>query len=161
MPGPILYSTNPLIKLLINQKFRGDKHYVWCGETFDSSKMPAYAVGANVAPSSDPCAIFNRLKQDAERKDRHSPKIAEVKASLSMLATKWLTASEITKEQHEEIIYMVNLEDFGYWKPVLYVIPRAQVAAKLKLVPPAKRASFGDEYIIENLERTEFDIVEF
>ncbi|MFJ2988312.1 hypothetical protein ACIPF8_10625 [Collimonas sp. NPDC087041] len=50
--------------------------------------------------------------------------------------------------------------EFPLWRPLVYVIPRALVEAKLRLVAPASRASIGKEYIIENLGRNEFDIIE-
>ena len=156
----ILYSTNNRMKLLINERFRKDVHYVWCGDCFDSTKVATYSAAALTAPSSDPCAIYRQYQTETQRMDRHSTKIPEQKLSLSTLAVKWRDDGEITDEEAEEIIYMMQNSEAAHWKPLLYVSPRAAVAARLQTVPVAKRASFGIEYILPDLRRNEFDIVE-
>ena len=55
---------------------------------------------------------------------------------------------------------MVDNASFEDWRPLVYVIPRAMVESRLEAVPPKKRASFGPEYIITDLRRHEFDIIE-
>jgi len=160
VPGHLLYSTNPFIKLLIQERFRKDIHFVWCSETFDSTKHPAYSGASLTAPSSDPCAIYRLLAEDCKRADKHSAKIISTRSSLVSLSSKWRQAGEITSEEEEEIVYMANLSDQVLWRPLVYVIPRALVAPRLKLVPPSERASTGVEYTIANLARNEFDIVE-
>ncbi len=56
---------------------------------------------------------------------------------------------------------MVENATNNEWKPLIYLIPRAIIdSSRLKVVPPAKRASFGIEYIIEDLKRDEFDLIE-
>ena len=92
--------------------------------------------------------------------DRHPTKINEQKLSLSSLAVQWREAKEITDEEAQEIIYMLDNSESALWKPLLYVIPKTLVTDRLKLVPVAKRASFGLEYVITDLKRIEFDILE-
>jgi hypothetical protein len=67
---------------------------------------------------------------------------------------------DISKDDKEEIIYRVDTSDFDDWRPLLYIAPRDLVKSRLQIVPPSKRASFGLEYIIPDLKRNEFDIVE-
>jgi hypothetical protein len=55
---------------------------------------------------------------------------------------------------------MVDTAPFELWRPLVYVIPRTGVESRLKLVPMHKRAGFGPEYIIEDLRRSEFDLIE-
>jgi len=55
---------------------------------------------------------------------------------------------------------MVTNATFDDWRPLLYIIPRDLVASRLKVVPIHKRASFGDEFIVEDLKRGEFDVIE-
>jgi hypothetical protein len=161
MAAQILYSTNTRMKLLIAEKYRKDVHYAWCGDCFDSSKVGAYSMQALTAPSSDPCAIYKQLSLDVQRSDKHSSKIKEQKLSLAKLAVDWKTKGEISTEDEEEIIYMMEHSDFSYWKPLLYVISRPSIdPARIKSVPIGSRASFGAEYIISDLQRGEFDIVE-
>lgn len=160
MPPPLLYSTNVFLKLLINERFRGDTHYVWCSEFFDSSSLYRYSVNSQVAPSSNPADIYRDLKLAVQKKDQHCYKINEQKVSLKNLAIAWEASGEITAEDKEEIIYRVDNASFDDWRPLLYVIPRTLVDARLQHVPPNKRASFGPEFIIPDLQRGEFDIIE-
>jgi hypothetical protein len=160
MSSPVLYSTNVFLKFHIQQQYRGDIHYVWCSENFDSRTVAAYSPGALVPPSSNPADIYRSLIDDVKRADRHSAKIAAQRASFEKLAVAWLTAGEITASQKDEIIYMTEHADMNYWRPLLYVIPRMPVEARLRTVPMDKRAGLGPEYIIEDLRRSEFDIIE-
>lgn len=160
MSGPVLYSTNVYLKLVIQAQFQGDLHYVWCSEYFDSRVASPYSLAGRIAPSSDPAAIYRRLKEEVEGADRHSYKIAEQKNSLKARAVEWAGDSKITDDQRDEIIYMVDNAVFQDWRPLIYVVPRAPIESRLQLVPMAKRASFGNEFIIPDLARTEFDIIE-
>lgn len=156
----LLYSTNVFLKLLIQERFRGDIHYVWCSEFFDSKSLPRYSSSSQIAPSSNPADIYLDLKGAVQRKDEHSYKINEQKLSLKNLAIKWEASGEISTDDKEEIIYRVDKASFDDWRPLIYVVPRALVETRMQPVPPTKRASFGPEYIIPDLKRSEFDIIE-
>ena len=158
--GPVLYSTNTFLKFLIQQKFRGDVHHVWCSQHFAVPIGPAYQGSAQVPPSSTPADIYRRLKEDISRGDTHSAKIREQRASFIARAIQWEGAGEITADQKEEIIYYANLQVGQLWRPIVYVIPSGPVISRLQLVPAPSRAGFGDEYIIGDLARAEFDIIE-
>jgi len=158
---PILYSTNTYLKYHIQQRFRNDVHWVWCSEIFDSKTAAALAPNYLVAPSSNPADIYRELKRDIAGRDVHSAKIGSQKASLQALAIQWEAGGEISPENKKEIIFMVTTAAIEYWRPLLYVIPRALVQNRMQLVPIEKRASFGIEYTINDLKRNEFDIVEF
>ena len=160
MPSPILYSTNVYLKWLIQFRFRNNSHFVWCSEYFDSKTQPKYSLGAVAAPSSNPADIYKQLKADIENKDRHSYKIIAQKASLTKLAIDWEQAGHITRSDKDEIVFMVNNASFDDWRPLLYLIPRSLVAKRLRTVPIQQRASYGMEFIIENLQPTEFDVIE-
>lgn len=160
MPGPLLYSTNNKIKLMINERFRKDVHYVWCATCFDASKQGAYSIAAKAAPSSDPYQIYKQLSQDARKGDRHSSKIAEQRLSVTNLAAEWKKKGEISDLEAEEIAYIANESLPSEWAPLLYVIPFHLVQPRVQLVPIGKRASLGLEYIIHDLSRAEFDILE-
>lgn len=160
MPPPLLYSTNVFLKFLIQQKFRNDIHYVWCSDCFDAAASPRYSLTSQVAPSANPAEIYRQLKLDIKNKDRHSYKINAQKASLTSLAIDWEGKGEITSEQKDEIIFMVTNAAFDDWRPLIYIIPRELVAGRLKVVPISKRASFGDEFIVEDLKPNEFDLIE-
>lgn len=160
MAAPILYSTNTYLKLLIQERFRKDSHYVWCSDCFDSSKTAAYGSAALAAPSSDPYKIYHQLKADCSRSDKHSTKISEQKLSLVKLASDWKAAGEITDAEAAEIVYLTEAADYSHWRPLLYVISYERVLSRVQVVPIQNRASLGMEYIIPDLKRHEFDIVE-
>lgn len=160
MAPPLLYSTNVFLKLLIQERYRGDVHYVWCSEHFDSQSLPRYSLSAQVAPSSNPADIYRDLKSAVQRRDQHSYKINEQKLSLKNLALRWETTGEISADDKEEIVYRCDNAGFEDWRPLIYIVPRVAVESRLKLVPPDKRASFGPEFIISDLARNEFDIIE-
>lgn len=157
---PVLYSTNVFLKLLIQEKFRNNYHYVWCSEYFDIRKHPAYVHATQVPPSSSPIDLYNRLKEDVKGSDTGSLKIAQQKVSFRSLATDWESRGEISRENREEIFYMTEHYGFDYWRPLIYVIPTNLVEDRLETVPPEKRAGAGTEYIIPDLRRNEFDIIE-
>jgi hypothetical protein len=160
MPPLLLYSTNVFLKLLIQERFRGDVHYIWCSEYFDSKSLPRYSSSSLIAPSSNPADIYLELRRAVHGKDRHCLKINEQKLSLKSLAITWEASGEISTDNKEEIIYRVDTADFDDWRPLLYIAPRDLVQSRLQVVPPSKRASFGLEYIIPDLKRSEFDIIE-
>jgi hypothetical protein len=97
---------------------------------------------------------------DIEKQDRHSYKINAQKASLTALAIDWEANGAISSNDKDEIVFMVTNATFNDWRPLLYIIPRGAVAARLKTVPIHQRASFGDEFIVEDLRRNEFDVIE-
>ncbi len=55
---------------------------------------------------------------------------------------------------------MVDHALIQQWRPLLYLISRNLVADRLELVPIEKRASVEKEYIIRDLQRSEFEIIE-
>lgn len=157
----VLYSTNPFLKFYVQQKYCGDVHYVWCSEYFDGAALGRYGPGIPAPPSSDPAEIYRALKLDISRRDGHSAKIEQLRAGIVQRAIDWEAAGALTTDQKEEILYFANDNDFSYWRPLLYVIPRLPLAAgRIKLVPPGRRAGMAPEYIIEDLQRVEFDIIE-
>lgn len=161
MNAPVLYSTNTFLKFHIQERFRNNVHWVWCSEKFDARKAAALSPDALVAPSSNPADIYRELRRDVDGRDTHSAKITAQKASLQAMAVKWKAECEISTLEMEEIIYMVTTGPMELWRPLLYVIPLPQPVARLQLVPIEKRASIAKEFIITDLRRSEFDLVEF
>ena len=163
-PAPtslLLYSTNPWLKYYLNEEYRGRRHYVWCSEYFDSEMLGRLDYRTLVPPTSTPRAIFEDLKTAVLRGDQHNARIQGWKASLPALAIEWAAAGEISDDAKEEIVFHANGTNPNVWRPLLYVIPAAPVRDRARLVAPAHRAGIGPEYIIEDLHRSEFDILEF
>jgi hypothetical protein len=76
-----LYSTNPWVKLHVQRHFRGDLHYVWCGEHADSRVAAAGTLAALTPPSSNPAEIYADLRQAVARTDTHNAKVRDVRDS--------------------------------------------------------------------------------
>lgn len=156
----LLYSVNPYLKYFIHQKYRGDVHFVWCSEHFDSRKLGGYSPGSNIGASSNPAVLYERLKQAVESEDEGDLKLSEQKTGLKSLAVDWNNTGKITLDEMEEIIYTIDYAHFKQWRPLLYVIPRALVDSRLIPVSRKNRASLGMEFRIENLRSSEFEVIE-
>lgn len=157
----ILYSTNPWIKYHLQNLFRHGKHYVWCSEYSDSRAAARGSMASLVPPSSNPVEIYQELGNAVVRNDRHHPKIESIKASYLALSVQWVADGSMTTAQRDELAYLLEHAEMKYWRPMLYLIPRAAVAGpRLKLVHPSKRAGLGLEFIIEDLDSTEFEALE-
>jgi hypothetical protein len=156
----VVYSTNPFLKLIIQEKYFNDIHFVWCSEFFDSRDLPRLTSSAIIPPSSNPADIYRELRRDVERSDYHSAKITALKTTLIKLAIDFSDQGIITQDQKEEIAFMVNNASFEFWRPLVYVIPVEPALGRMQLVPINRRAGYGNEYIIPNLKRSEFDIIE-
>jgi hypothetical protein len=160
--GVALYSTNPWVSYMIAERYRGNIHRVWCGEVYDPRKEPSLSLASAVPPSSSPAQIYKRWAEELQTGERHSLERDRVKATLSSLAVRWCTDGSIEEGQRDEILYALEQNDSQLWRPLLYVIPRTpQIAQRLLTVPPAKRAGLAPEYILEDLRREEFDVLEF
>lgn len=161
MTGPLLYSANPMLKLYVQQHYRDDVHYIWCSEVFDPGAAPRFTNASMVAPSSSPKSICNGLLQAVQQRDRHDAKIQEQRAGFVGRATRWEQEGHLTESQRDEILFLANANDFEYWRPLLYLVPRSLVEDRLELVDISKRASAGNEYILSDLKRSEFDVLEW
>lgn len=160
LPGALLYSVNPLMKMLVQERFFGDLHYVWCSESCDSGSADRYTVASLVPPSSNPRDIYGSLRSAVERLDTHNDMIVRVRAFYAAFSSERVKDGKMTDGDRDELVYMITHSELRLWRPVLYVIPRASVDARLQSVAASKRAGHGPEYIIEDLRREEFDRVE-
>jgi hypothetical protein len=160
MGNILLYSTNVLLKLLIQEKYMNDKHYVWCSEDFDSSTLHAYSSAFMVPPSSNPADIFRQLRQDVQKRDTHSAKINQQKVSITDRAIEWEKKGQISTADKDDIVYWVTTAAFDLWRPLIYVIPRPPVKTRLVTVPARLRSGIGIEYTIPDLDRSEFEVIE-
>lgn len=162
MAGVILYSTNPWIAHDFSMKYLAGKYFVWCSEFYDPIGAPPGSTAAAIAPSSSPRGIFESLKQDCEREDRHSLLIKGYRKTFLRLAANWLAETKINNSQHNEIVAIVKAPSWRIWRPVLYVIPRAPIesSGRLITVPHRQRVAYGPELQIKDLTPHEFDLVE-
>lgn len=135
---------------------------MWCSEHYDPTSAPAGSAGAAIAPSSSPKGIYDQLHGDCDREDTHSALIKGYSKTFRRLATQWLSTSEITKDQHDEIVSAITSKSWKIWRPVLFVIPRHPIesSGRLLTVPHKRRAAYGPELQILDLAAAEFDMIE-
>jgi hypothetical protein len=156
----VIYSVNVFLKQYLMERFRGDRHYVWCSDSFDPSANPRFSSRSLVPPSSSPADLYRALAADVKRGDLHSPKINEQRASFMRLAVEWEKDGTIGANDKDEIVYWAEKADMQYWRPLIYVIPTAPILSRIQEVPVGKRAGLGMEYIVPDLRREEFDLLE-
>ena len=149
----VLYSVNTWLAYKIAENYFNNIHYAWCSPVFNAN-------GIN-PPSSDPCEIYNGLLKDISGKDHHSSKIITNKTGLLAAAEKKLMSGVITVEQKNEIFDIINEAQLDDFRPLIYVIPYFKVQPYLKTAALKLKANkFSKEYIVEELGRSDFDVID-
>lgn len=147
-----LYSVNSLLAYKINEEFYGGNHYVWCAPEFNCTENP---------PSSNPKEIMKMIWADVNLHDRHSPKIMQNKLGLLNGVEINYKNNNISEEQREELIKIVNGVDIAYFRPLIYIISYQKVKNKIIKVSATEKAEwFSNEYKIECLKSKEFDMID-
>lgn len=159
-PEPVLlWSASCRLKFDIQERYYGT-HYCWCSPAFEAAALDPFAVGARMPPSSDPVTIYRTLHAAVRGQDRHDPKITGWKSSIRALAVKQAQKGVITNEQAKEISMTVRSATFIDWRPIMYVIPYALVTSRIRRVPFSQAASREPEYVVSDLSRSEFHVIE-
>jgi len=157
----ILYSVNTYLAYMINERYYGRVHYVWCSEVFDARSHNALGRYANIPPTSNPRDIYLNLYEEVKRGDRHSAKIQENRKRILLGAKKKLQAGVISPGQYDEIQQIVGGVELYEFRPVLYLIPYHNVVGMVREATVAERAHLLSlELIIESLDRQLFDPIE-
>jgi hypothetical protein len=150
----LLYSINSWLSYKIAEAYFQDVHYVWCSPFFNATRINP--------PSSNPIDIYNNLRSDVDGKDRHSSKIEQIRAGIIKGANIKKNHGIITEEQEQEIIEIVNAAEIEDFRPLIYIIPTEKVEKIVKQVSVKYKADkFSQEYIIEELHKNMFDIIDF
>jgi hypothetical protein len=162
MPGPLLYSVNPMLKYHFVERYGGGVHWIWCSEAYDGGAAPSLSTISSIAPSSNPKDLYHRLKADARARDRGSAIIEQKRTKLIGTVIRWHNDKQIDDAQKLEALSIIDQIDLYQWRPLLYVIPRAGIdPARIQTVDPKDRASaLGCEYQIHDLRKEEFDAIE-
>ncbi|HZE83884.1 MAG TPA: hypothetical protein VE035_06215 [Puia sp.] len=157
--GLILYSTNTWLAYIISEKFYSGLHYVWCTPHAHTNNQTV--IDTTTPPTSTPIEMFRALNQEVTRGDRHSAKIKENKLGVLRGAAIKRKQSIITEKEEEEIKEIVGNTETRDFRPLFYVIPYGKVEHLLRSVPVADRAHpLSVEYVIEELPRNLFDVIE-
>lgn len=162
MAGTAYYSANPWFATEIAKRYLGGKHFAWVSDFFDTEReAPAGSSGHLIAPSSNPRKIYADLLHECRAQEEHSRIIRDHRKTFERLGKAWLANNTITKPQYDEIVASVRAKSWRIWQPVLYVIPRANIAAARVIeVKRNDRAGYGPERQIVDLQLTEFDVID-
>lgn len=151
----VYYSVNTFLAYEINQRYYNGSHFVWCSPYF-------HAPPDTNPPSSNPRDLFINFRQDVQNGDQHSSLIRQNRVGLLKGCKLHRKKGTIDKNQEKEIIDIINGATLNYFRPLLYVIPAQKVRKIITPAPITKRASvLSFEFIIEQLPKTHFDLVEF
>jgi hypothetical protein len=157
----LLYSVNSKIAYFINETFYA-KHFVWCSPVFDTEKLESLNLFKKIPPSSNPFTIYTRLKQDVSMCDLHSANISKNKAGLKKGAIHYLGAGIIDGIEFAKINSIIDSAPINEFSPLLYVIPRKGIESRIIQVQVDKSANpLSIEYQIVDLNKTEFEVIEF
>lgn len=154
----ILYSTNTWLAFAIAERYYNHLHYVWCSPFF--SPRPDI-VSVAMPPTAIPGEIYESLGREVKAGDRHSAWIEKNKVGILRGASAKKLASVISHQQETDIASIVELSQVSDFRPLLYVMPFAQVRHLVREVPPAERAHpLSIEYRIEVLPTHLFDVIQ-
>lgn len=155
----LLYSVNTKLACLINMRYYGDKHYVWCSPYFDCRKLDL--LRRNNPPSSNPYEIYLNFYNDVKNDDKHSRIIQGNREGIIRGAKIQYDKGVITAKQRDDIIDIATQASTNMFTPLIYIIPTHNVKGIVREVPIDARANFfSKENIIEELPRKYFDIIE-
>lgn len=160
----ILYSCGTQIAYQINKNYYNDTHYVWCTSRFGSPGI-SEAFSLNPA-SSDSYSLYQEYKKSSGMgdwpADAHSSIIKQHRVGLKKGAGSKLNDGIITLAEHGDIHTLVDMIPLSDFAPLIYTMGFSDVKRMAKKVPIGDRAHpLSDEWIIEALPRTHFDIVRF
>jgi hypothetical protein len=151
-----LFSTVTTLAYWISERFYGQHHHVWCAP---APVMDRFVPGN--PPSSDPIQIYWSYHKDILGGDEHSAAIANNRLGLLRGAAARCAQGvddEMTRQLIEATVKRAPLPVF---KPLLLVIPYSVVEHIAQPAESAARAGvLSDEYVIEQLPRSCFDVLE-
>jgi hypothetical protein len=152
----VLYSATTRLAYSIAEQFYGGVHYVWCAPY---RRPDPFAVG--IPASSNPLEIYWSYHKAVKSGDGHSFYIAANRRGIAFGATARHQTGIVDAKTRDRIQLIAEKAPITDFKPLLFVIPYALVKNVLKeaAVDEAARAS-SVEYIIENLQRSDFDVLD-
>lgn len=154
----IYYSCCTKLSYQIGQRYYGGNHYVWCTPYFNPKR---WSEENSVPPTSNPRDIYWHLKKEVKAGDLHSPKIAENRLGIQQGADAKRSVGVINLSQYRQILEMANTAQLSEFRPLMLVIPYLPVADLLRQVDVKECANvMSEEYLIENLPRELFHVIE-
>ena len=158
----LFYSANSYLSYWLSDKFYGGVFYVWCSPVFNPESLDSLNPLKVIPHSSSPHSIFKTLKDAAESNDNGCTKIKENRAGLKRGALSFYERELITLEEFERINNIIDTTLIADFRPLLYIIPNGLEQNRIKIVPIEQTASIlSTEYRIEDLKKSEFDVISF
>jgi len=150
----IYYSINTYLSNLINKEYYNDIHFVYVAPCFNCSINPR---------SSNPSEIYSELVKDLNPRtlDYHSAKIKSNRLGIIKGAIIKEKEGLIDEETKNIIVELSKKADLTLFEPLIYIIP-ANLINNSRLNTPnftLKAGNTSKEYIIKDLNSSEFDII--
>lgn len=158
----IYYSANSSLSHFISKTFYNSIFYVWCSPVFDPASLGSLDPRRRIPGSSSPHKIYKGFLKDVEENDLHSSLISQNRSGLKKGALEKYTKGDITDAELNIINTLVDEATISEFEPLLYLLPSDKVKVKLTKVSSSMAAHpLSEEYIIDNLEEKEFEIIKF
>ncbi len=153
----MLYSTITKVALFVNQRYYGDRHYLWCTPNFRSNSD---AVDFTVPPTSSPFDIYATLEKEVRGMDSHSEKIKLNRTGIVHGAQIMRQRMIISVAQKNQIEIIARDAPIAAFKPFLCVISSHDARSYCTEVDISRTANmFSQEYIAVDLPRLAFDVI--
>ena len=153
------YSTNSKLAYRINEKFYQGFHFVYCTPYFEYDPDPLIST----PPSSSPKIIYQNLFRESHIVDkggRHQ--ITANKVGLKYGVEKRREVNIIDEDEAKDVIDIIDASEAIDFEPLLYIISHEKVKNKIMQVKTSDKANpFFEEYIIDKLTVSDFEIIEF
>ena len=155
----VLYSTNTVLAHEFSRRYYDNVHWVTCSPYFSSASREPFEPA--MAPSSTPCAIYRDLQAAIKGSDRHSSALEQKRQGVLRGVDAKLREGVIDRDQHRDLSAMAHSAERQDLKPLVYVIPWANVDSLVQQLPQSQWANpLVVEYRIERLPRSCFDIID-
>ncbi len=154
---PVLYSTMTFLAYNINLQYYSGLHYTWCTPYFGSDfNSPIFTV----PPTSSPLQIYLDLKREIDGADHHGTLTKIKRMGIRRGADKMLQRGKINKKQRDDIHTICRDAKPELFRPLLCVIPRAEVIPYFQQVDvKAKASPLSQEYIVADVPTSAFDVI--
>ena len=148
---PFLYSAVTSMAYKIAKDYYGNVHYAWCSTSFNSKEQP---------PTSNPATLCERYLKIITTGDRHAREIIDNKAGILKGAKIKLDRGIIDKKIFNEIRALVAASKYVDYYPIIYVVNSRKVKERYLDIPIVEKASDkSEEYLIEDLQENEFQVI--
>src|SRR5437660_969328 len=112
----ILYSVNSWLAYIINERYYGGEHYVWCAPVFDADALSK--VEQTLPATSNARDVYRRYREESQKADRHGPTIGENIAGILRGANAKRRTGVISEKQEKEIERILNTSERSEFRPL-------------------------------------------